>query len=120
MYNSIRGMLKFLSPERKKITYIYYEDYSKELDRECYHLSFTSNLLNHSIRDICLLKNDFKNKFMEYQYQMPEYDLMLEKIEKVEKQLKLQKNEIEQIDKNLNNQKQKNKEYVKKIKKYEE
>lgn len=120
MYNSIRGMLKFLSPERKKITYIYYDDYAKELDRESYRLSFTNSLLNHSLRDVGLLKEDFKSKFMAYQYQIPEYDAMLEKIEKIEKQLKLQKVEIEEINKNLANQKQKNKEYVKKIEKYED
>lgn len=120
MYNSIRGMLKFLSPERKKITYIYYDDYAKELDRESYRLSFTNSLLNHSLRDVSLLKEDFKSKFMVYQYQIPEYDAMLEKIEKIEKQLKLQKLEVEEINKNLTNQKQKNKEYVKKIEKYED
>lgn len=120
MYNSIRGMLKFLSPERKKITYIYYEDYSKELDKESYRLNFTYNLLSHSLRDINLLKEDFKTKFMAYQYQIPTYDSMLEKIEKIEKQLKLQRTEILEIDKSLTAQKQKNKEYVKKIEKYEE
>lgn len=120
MYNSIRGMLRFLSPERKKVTYIYYEDYAKELDQESYHLTVTHNLLNHSLRDISLLKEDFKNKFMVYQYQIPTYDIMLEKIEKIEKQLKLQKAEILAIDKTLTDQKQKNNEYVKKIEKYED
>ena len=120
MYNSIRGMLRFLSSERKKITYIYYEDYAKELDQESYHLTVTHNLLNHSLRDISLLKEDFKNKFMVYQYQIPTYDIMLEKIEKIEKQLKLQKAEVLAIDKTLTDQKQKNNEYVKKIEKYED
>ena len=120
MYNSIRGMIKFLTPEMKKVTYIYYKDYAKELDSESSRLNFTYNLLNHSIKDIDILKREFKNKFMVYQYQLPEYDIMLEKIDKIQKQLKLQKQELNQIDKNLERQKEKNKEYVKKIEKIEE
>ena len=85
MYNSIRGMLRFLSPERKKVTYIYYEDYAKELDQESYHLTVTHNLLNHSLRDISLLKEDFKNKFMVYQYhQKQKNNEYVKKIEKYE------------------------------------
>ena len=120
MYNSIRGMLKFLSPEMKKVTYIRYKDYTKELETESSRITFTHNLLNHSIKDISLLKSEFKDKFMEYQYQLPDYDVMFEKINKIEQQLKLQKKELINIDKNLELQKQKNKEYVKKIEKIEE
>lgn len=120
MYNSIRGMLKFLSPEMKKVTYIYYKDYSKELDNESHRINFTHNLLNRSLKDITILKSEFKNKFMAYQYQLPDYDIMLDKIDKIEQQLKLQKKELNKIDKNLEQQKQKNKEYIKKIEKIEE
>lgn len=120
MYNSIRGMLKFLTPEMKKVTYIYYKDYTKDLEDESSRMIFTYNLLSHSLKDVSILKKEFKDKFMEYQYQLPDYDIMLEKIEKVEKQLKLQKKELNNIDKNLEMQKQKNKEYIKKIEKFEE
>lgn len=120
IYNSIRGMLKFLSPEMKKVTYIYYKDYTKELESESSRIILTYNLLNHSLKDVSILKKEFKDKFMEYQYQLPDYDIMLEKIDKIEKQLKLQKKELNNIDKNLEIQKQKNKEYIKKIEKIEE
>lgn len=120
IYNSIRGMFKFLAPEAKRITYIYYQDYAKELESESSRITMTHNLLNRSIKDIDILKREFKTKFMEYQYQLPEYDNMLEKIDKIKNQLKLQKKELNNIDKKLEDQKVKNKEYVKKIEKIEE
>lgn len=120
IFNSIRGMLKFLSPEMKKITYIYYKDYTKELENESHRLVLTHNILNRSIQDIDVLKREFKSKFMEYQYELPEYDAMFIKLDKIQKQLKLQKQELNKIDKTLEEQKEKNKEYVKKIEKIEE
>lgn len=120
MYNSIRGMFKFLVPEAKRITYIYYQDYAKELESESSRITMTHNLLNRSIKDIDILKREFKTKFMEYQYQFPEYDSMLEKIDKIKNQLKLQKKELDNIDKKVEEQKARNKEYVKRIEKIEE
>lgn len=120
MYNSIRGMFKFLVPEAKRITYIYYQDYAKELESESSRITITHNLLNRSIKDIDILKREFKTKFMEYQYQLPEYDSMLEKIDKIKNQLKLQKKELDNIDKKVEEQKARNKEYVKRIEKIEE
>lgn len=120
MYNSVKGMLKFLNPEIRKETFIFYKDYNSELEKGMNNIVLTHNFINSTIKDIDILKRDFKNKFMEYQYDLPEYDMMLEKIEIVRKQLILQKKEINKIEKDIEEQKNKNKMYAKKMEKYTE
>lgn len=120
IHNSIKGMMNFLNPEIKKETYIYYNDYTAELEKGMSDIVLTNKFLNSSIKDIDILKRDFKNKFMEYQYDLPEYDTMLEKIEMIQKQLLLQKKELNKIEKDLELQKNRNKIYAKKMESHTE
>ena len=105
-----------LNPKKTKVTIKSCDivDYCSDIYNSLNDVSSLANFLNKNISDIRSLKKSFEKDFSIYQDEIPEYRLLLDSMDKVEKELLSRENDIRYLKDNLNVELNKNNQKVKK------
>ena len=111
----LKQMNEGLEKREKLVINFKYEDISKQISEVKDKVEYINLILSDSLNEIKKLKNNFNNFFKEYDKVLPEYSLMLEKIENLENKLIVQQEKINNMDKKLDKEKEMNKQKLKKI-----
>lgn len=105
---------------KEKIVYDYkYIDIAHKISEVKDKVEYTNLIISDNLNQITRLKENFK-KYKEYNKVLPEYESMLEKVNQLEKKLKVQQQKISNMDKKLDNQKEINNEKMKKVQRFKE
>ena len=105
--NLIRGMRNLNSTNNKKIIYFTYERYEISIKDEMRNLRSIGNLIGDSLNQIDYLKHEFEYNFWQYKNDIPEYDLIYNRLLLMEKGLIDKLEKIEKMDVSLNEEKEK-------------
>lgn len=105
---------------KRKIVYDYkYTDIAHKISEVKDKVEYTNLIISDNLNEIVKLRENFK-KYQEYNKVLPEYESMLEKIDKLEKKLKLQQEKISKMDKKLEEEKVLNNKKMQKVRKQRE
>ena len=106
-----------LNRERKIVYEYKYTDIAHKISEVKDRVEYTNLIISDNLNEIKLLKANFK-RFKEYNKVLPEYESMLNKVNKLEQKLKLQQEKILKMDKKLGEEKILNDKKMKKIERY--
>lgn len=110
----LKTLNKGLEVKEKIVTDYKYTDIAHKISEVKDKVEYTNLIISDNLNEISKLKENF-NKYREYNKVLPEYEIMLEKVNKLEEKLKLQQEKISNIDKKLDEQKEINNEKLNKV-----
>lgn len=111
----LKEMNKGLEKRERIIINYKYEDISSQISNVKDKLEYTSLILTDSLNEIKKLKNNFNDIFSEYEYILPDYPDIIEKINSLENMLLEQQFKLNKMDKKLDEERELNKQKLKKV-----
>lgn len=112
-----RGLKKLnqsLEPKTKIVYEYKYTDIAHKISEVKDKVEYTNLIINDNLNEIDKLRDNFK-KYKEYNKVLPNYEKMLNKIDKIEEKLKLQQQKIYNMDKKLDEEKAINQKKMSKV-----
>ena len=110
----LKTLNKGLEVKQKVVTDYKYTDIAHKISEVKDKVEYTNLIISDNLNEISKLKENFK-KYIEYNKVLPEYESMLENVNKLEEKLRLQQEKISNMDKKLEDQKEINNEKMKKV-----
>lgn len=114
----LKEMNKKLETKEKTVIKYDYKDISEKIFNMKDKIGYINLVLTDSLNEIKKLKNNFNNVFKDYEYILPDYYEMLDKINSLEDKLINQQKKINGVDKKLDEEKKLNRQKLKKIEKF--
>lgn len=112
----LKEMNKKLETREKIVINYDYKDISKKISNMKDKVGYTNLILTDSLNEIKKLKNNFSNTFKNYEYILPDYYEMFDKINSLENRLIEQQRNLNKIDKKLEEEKELNNKKLTKVK----
>lgn len=112
----LKEMNKKLETREKIVINYDYKDISKKISNMKDKVGYTNLILIDSLNEIKKLKNNFSNTFKNYEYILPDYYEMFDKINSLENRLIEQQKNLNKIDKKLEEEKELNNKKLTKVK----
>lgn len=112
---SLTGVVKTTPKEYKTTTKIDIIDYETNIKKSLDNINDIDKIVNNSIKDIKTLKKNFIKEFDEYSEVIPEYTLLLTKLDSLEKELIVKNEIIKEYEEKLNDTLNSNKVKVKRL-----
>ncbi len=114
----LKEMNKKLETKEKTVIKYDYKDISEKIFNMKDKIGYINLVLTDSLNEIKKLKNNFNNVFKDYEYILPDYYEMLDKINSLEDKLINQQKKINGVDKKLDEERELNRQKLKKIEKF--
>lgn len=111
----LKEMNRTLEKREKFVINYKYEDISKQVEQVKDKIEYTNLVLLDSLNEIKKLKTNFNEVYKDYQFILPDYTSMMDKINDIESKLLEQQSKIVKMDKKLEKEKEINKQKLKKI-----
>lgn len=111
----LKEMNRELETKERIVINYKYEDISKKIEEVDNKLEYINLVLSDSLNEIKKLKNNFNDKFQNYDKVLPEYKEMLEKVNSLEENLINQQVKINNMNDKLKEETVLNKQKLKKI-----
>ena len=92
---AIRDIKDNMTMEKKIRTVYSAMDYSSVISDAIYDLKYTNGIIDKTLEEITSLKEGYKEKFMDYQDDMPEYADTIKKLNDIEKRVLSNKRKVE-------------------------
>lgn len=112
----LKEINKKLETREKTVISYDYKDISEKISNMKDKMGYTNLILEDSLNEIKKMKDNFSNTFKNYEYILPDYYEMFDKISSLENKLIEQQRKLNKVDKKLEEEKELNNKKLMKVK----